>query len=373
MADPSVLINDAKDYANESVSEAIERLDAEIAEVTGLADSFTFMNTVPYTEYISVSTRIYEVLNLLQTEVPDRPRELGEYSLGFPPSFAPVDTTLLQNSIQNMVSVIALIPDRINEALDIIDIVTGKVRTDLLEGGYGIDPSDEEALWDRARDRETWKSNTSIEELKRQFAAYGMPIPQGAFIKMVEKSIEDVQDALGDINRDISIKRADLYRTARDFAMTKGIELAKEQFGFLDMKVKVLRDVAVAQYEALRLEIENHKELLAKYGFELQRAFKDQEVKIGIYEADIKAWTSRLNALISANEVAQRGQANQLEADRLTLETAVERAKGQILAFNAEVNARVQNMQGIVSVLSNKVAGALSGINAIAASIEQIG
>ena len=369
MSEASAIVENAKDYADSATEDALAKVDLEVQKVSNLAGDLEWASNIPVTSYISLGSKIYEVLEALKTEQPVKPSNLLHYSLGFPVDFQPVDISVLKAQIASLINVIGTIPDRISEALTIIDLVTGKISSDLINGGYGIDPNDETLMWERMRDRESINANLGIEEIKRQFGAYGMPIPQGALLEAFEVFLAKAQDVISTAGRDITIKRADLYRTAREFAINKGIELGKEQLGITDMRVKALVSAADAQYNALKLEIENHKEQLLLFESQMKRIFDEQNLLTSVYKIDIEAWIGRINAMINANEAITRQSLNQIEADRLTLDSRVEHAKAQIMAFNAEVNIRTAALSGIVSVLSNKVAGALSSVNAIAAEI----
>jgi hypothetical protein len=369
MSEASAIVENAKDYADSATADALSKVELEVSKVSDLAGELEWALDIPVTSYSLLGSKIYEVLEALKTEQPIKPSNLGSYSLGFPVDFNPVDTSVLKAHIATLINLIGTIPDRISEALTIIDLVTGKITSDLVNGGYGIDSNDETLMWERMNDRESLNANLGIEEIKKQYGAYGMPIPQGALMEALEIFLIKATDVLSTASRDITIKRADLYRTAREFAIAKGIELGKEQLGITDMKVKALVGIADAQYNALKLEIENHKEELLLFEANMKRIFDEQNLKVAIYKVDIDAWISRINAMINANEAIIRQSLNQLEADKLTLDQRIENAKAQILAFNAEVNIRTAALSGIVSVLSNKVAGALSSINTVAAQI----
>lgn len=369
MSEASAIVENAKDYADDAVTDALSKVDLEVNKVSDLAGELSWALDIPVTSYSALGSKIYEVLEALKSEQPVKPINLGDYNLGFPIDFQPVDTSVLKSHIATLINLIGTIPDRISEALNIIDLVTGKISSDLLNGSYGIDPNDENLMWERMRDRESINANLGLEEIKKQYGGYGLPIPQGALLEAFEILLDKAQDILSTASRDITIKRADLYRTAREFAINKGLELGKEQLGITDFKVKALVSAAEAQYNALKLEIENHKELLSKFEADMRRIFDEQRILSEIYKVDIDAWIGRINGMINANEAIIRQSMNQLEADKLTLDSRVEHAKAQILAFNAEVNIRTAALSGIVSVLSNKVAGALSSINAVAAEI----
>ena len=53
----------------------------------------------------------------------------------------------------------------------LLDALKAKLMKDLVEGGYGIEPADEEGLWERARERELLNMEAVISEASRQAAA----------------------------------------------------------------------------------------------------------------------------------------------------------------------------------------------------------
>jgi hypothetical protein len=94
---------------------------------------------------------------------------------------------------------------------------------DLTNGGYGLDPRDEQALWERAKDREAQNANNAIQDFQRSISARGFSIPSGAMLAGLQKVQQQSRGAISTHNRDISIKRADMYVQARQFALTTGI------------------------------------------------------------------------------------------------------------------------------------------------------
>lgn len=63
---------------------------------------------------------------------------------------------------------------------ELLDELNSKLLSDLQNGGYGIETADEQALFNRLRDRETELALTQVEEIRRSAAARGFPLPPGA-------------------------------------------------------------------------------------------------------------------------------------------------------------------------------------------------
>lgn len=128
---------------------------------------------------------------------------------------------------------------------DLLNQARALLLSDLANGGYGLDPRDEQALWERSKDREQQNVNAAILETTRAIASRGFPMPSGALLAGVMKVQQAARGSLSSINRDISLKRADLYVQARQFALQTGLNA--EQFmanyygGFAERQLNALR------------------------------------------------------------------------------------------------------------------------------------
>lgn len=99
--------------------------------------------------------------------------------------------------------------------------------SDLINGGYGIDIRDEENLWNRARERELRSMQSQQDSATRQFARAGFPMPTGAAQKAMQQLQQESSEKIAQANRDIAIKRADMYVENRKHAMSTTIALEK--------------------------------------------------------------------------------------------------------------------------------------------------
>jgi hypothetical protein len=374
-ADVETLINNMKTYADEAKDNALGSIDSAVSSVTGIADELVWDSGLSSWSYEKVSTKAYDLLEALNitktTTSASKPNTLGDFS-GLPNADTYTKPTILANTrtaLHTLYNAISLIPERLTQAIIMFDTVNNKVLSDLINGGYGIDPADEEALWQRTRDRESIAANIALDELRNKFSAYGIPIPQGAYVAVLESALNKSQDIMSDANRDISIKRADLYRTTREKTMKFSLELANAQLGITTKKIEMMKETASAIMENIRVDIEAHKELLAVNDFNLKKIFGKQEILEKIYGSDINSWDARLNALTKTYAIIQQGSADQLNADRLGYESNVAKAKVNIEAFQAKVNIYTAALESKAHVLMAEIAGALSALNAVISQI----
>jgi len=243
---------------------------------------------------------------------------------------------------------------------EVLDLVQALLKADLTDGGYGVASVDEEALYERTKDREVRAAIAQEGEVIRSFSTKGHSLPTGAMAELVNQAKQDLQNKLSDVNRDINIKRADILRQARQFALTQGTTvnqmlltdygfrqerlLRVEQFG-AEFAIKIFD----AQVRRFNTELEHYKAFTDSYQAEIQgliaqtQIFKTQvEASIAKQEAN-RIQLEIYNSQIAGVEALVRVYQNQLRATEI--QVSIEQAKitqytSQIQAFVAQVDAR---------------------------------
>jgi hypothetical protein len=373
MADANAMIDKAIENANIAVKTADTQIHLYLEDIVNLGSQLTFTSDIQVESYTVLATAINNFIDYVSNESNNIPvpTNLDNYNVPDPTALPNIDTTVLDILIQEVITAINLVPDRINEALAIIDLVSGKITSDLLNGGYGIDTVDETALYEKARDREIVSTMDTVETIKVQHSQFGLAIPSGAFNSDVSKALYKTSATLSDFSRELYSKRAELFRLARQFAIEKGMQIGKELLGVTEFKITSLRNTAQTLYEELKLVVEKNSQELAIWNGKLQKAMESQKLKLGIYQAQIQEIGNRLSAWVRGTEVHQARSKNQIDADNLTLQQAVEKSRSEILEFNANVNAATAGIQALLSMYGHQVSGALSSITAVAAKIEK--
>jgi hypothetical protein len=172
--------------------------------------------------------------------------------------------------------------------------------TDLVDGGYGINPNDEQKLWDRARDRQTKLNQVALQKARNSIAGRGFDLPPGAWYA-AEQEVQMAGDAaLNDTNREIALKRSDNYVQARQFAVGQGISLEGALMNYVGAK----------QERAL-------KAVMAAADFVLQ--FHNANVNLFNLRLDLRRIYIALH-----------------EEQRQTVMAAMEKFKGQLQLLDAE-------------------------------------
>ncbi|VUZ24091.1 Uncharacterised protein [uncultured Comamonas sp.] len=95
----------------------------------------------------------------------------------------------------------------------------------ITQGGTGIKPGVEAQIWERDRARLLREGARAEQDLVRQFAARGFPIPPGALHAGIARVQEDVRDKTAQLSRDVAIKQAEMEVENVRFAVQQAIGL----------------------------------------------------------------------------------------------------------------------------------------------------
>lgn len=200
----------------------------------------------------------------------------------------------------------------------------------VLQGGTGVAPEVENALFERARERETELSNRDIDTISNEFAARGWKYPPGSLARRIDRVRSDASLKISQLNRDQYIE---------------GWRIEVEQFRAVLSSAIGLEEVWLRQFtESERMRFEAAK---AQLEFALQ-VFNAQVTLINaqaqLYSIDAQVMRDR----IAAEEAKIRVYAAELEAKRIIgelnaqdVQIYVERIRA--LATNADIyRARVE-------------------------------
>jgi len=97
------------------------------------------------------------------------------------------------------------------------DELVVKLLNDLQNGTYGIEPGDEAGLWSRARDRAASIAKSEITGIMRRASASGFPMPSGAMYEAMREADQKHTNALSEAEREITLRRSELYVEGRKF------------------------------------------------------------------------------------------------------------------------------------------------------------
>lgn len=240
-----------------------------------------------------------------------------------------------------------------------LDALKAKLLDDLQNGGYGIEPADEAALWDRAREREATNTAQAIEEIDSAFAARGFMQAPGALFSALEGVITKAQQAANSLSRDIALKRADLYVQNRQFTIQQVKDVEQVLLGFhagqmerLLNAEKYLVDFAIAAYNAkvasFNAKLEAYKtegqvfESKLRAAVEVVNVYRSQvdaaRVQSEVNRSIVDTYRARMEAVSAAVNLYR------VQMEAAQIHAGIERTR--LDALKAAVDAYVATVQG---------------------------
>lgn len=202
-----------------------------------------------------------------------------------------------------------------------LDSAKAKLLADLANGGYGIDDADEVRLVGRAQDRAAQQGVAAIQEARRAKSASGFFTPPGSLYKAQSIAIETMQNAASEINREVYLKRADLYVQNRQFTITE-----------------------VRAYETMLI---NYHMAKMERALNFSKAVADLSLKV--FELSV----ARFNAQWDAYEKAGRFFESRVRAELAKLEvykTTLEGVKISVEVDAARINLYKAQLDGVQTI-----------------------
>ena len=237
--------------------------------------------------------------------------------------------------------------------------------TTRLAGGTGLSPAVEQAIWDRARSRETQTALANEADVQRTSEALGFALPPGVIAAQVRATQQDYYDKLSSLSRDVAIKQAELEQENLKQTIDEGIRLEGQLIDYSYKLEQLTFEAAKTQAEnAIQIHnarVEQYKALLSVYGIysdayktiisaelakvDVFKALIDAEkAKTDVNRALVEQYKAEIEARLATVEIykAEVGAAKTLvEIEGLKISAAGE----QIKAFVAQVNAETAKVE----------------------------
>jgi uncharacterized coiled-coil DUF342 family protein len=220
------------------------------------------------------------------------------------------------------------------EAYDsaLLSAVSAELVDRVVNGGTGLNPLVEQAIWDRGRDREEQIALKSADALRDEFAKRGHPMPPGAELERLADLQLEVLDKLASFNREVTIKQAELEQANIQHAISETIRL--ETVLVNNWNDIMQRKFAVAQYT--------------------------QEAAINVFNAQVSLYNTRLqsyniqatvyNILVSTEIAKIEAYKAELEGQRLITEinkTNVQIYSELVDALNTQIALYTAQLDGV--------------------------
>lgn len=275
----------------------------------------------------------------------------------------------------------------------LLDELQAKLLDDLQNGGYGIEPADEAALWDRARARELEAALSEADDLVAQAASRGFPFPPGDLTVVLQRAHQKAQDKISGVSRDIALKRADLYVDNRRFTIEQTKQLEQVLIGYHNSvmerslnSAKAVLDAAIQVYNTqiarFNARLDAHKTEAAVFESRVRAALSQTEVyrvtmegkriESDVQRTQVEVYNAQLNGVNSVvNLYRVQMEAAQVQAgiERLRIEAF----RSLIDAYTAQVQAKVAEFNMFESRIRGEIAKAQayeSEVRAYTATVE---
>lgn len=246
------------------------------------------------------------------------------------------------------------------------------VLREMLAGGTGIPADIENAIWERAVDRDQVAADTRADAAIALWAARGFTHPQGPLNGQILAITEESERKANELSRERAVTQSDLEQKNRQFAVEKsltyeqifvGIFLAVVERNFQIAKFAVETQIQIynLRITAFNVEQQVYTQKIAKYRVDLDtvlsylKAFEAQvEVekakatinvaKVQAFEAQVKAFGTQVQAyeaIVKAATARADLQKNKVDIYKSEIEAMVGKINGQRALFEA-YDARIR-------------------------------
>ena len=255
----------------------------------------------------------------------------------------------------------ALGPQYASELLD-------KLKASLsqrMNGGTGLDPAIEQAIFDRARSRETQLSLANQADVLRQGEAFGFPLPSGVVAAQLRTAQQDYFDKMSGLSRDIAIKQAEMEQENLKQTIEAGMRLEGQLIDY-SYKLEQLTFESAKQYADNAVQIHNaaiqHFQGLLQgyqtYASVYKTIIDGQLAKVEVYKAQLQ------------------GELAKAEINKVLVEqykAQVEASMAQVKIYEARVGAAktlVELEQAKISAAGEQIRAYVAQVNAETAKVE---
>jgi hypothetical protein len=193
-------------------------------------------------------------------------------------------------------------------------------------GGTGIEPIIEDAIWERGRERILDEMAQAEQNVTSQFASLGWPNPPGSLASRLRRIQEEARIKSCEWNRDTAIQAAKMEQENVQFAISKSIELIRTVWdaarNFVDALIRAYdpavragAGVADAAAEFYRQTLDYYRLVTAYEELQLRQGIQNQnvdldETKIGVGVIDARAIRQTKAAMAAAQVYGEQAAAS---------------------------------------------------------------
>lgn len=171
----------------------------------------------------------------------------------------------------------------------------------ILNGGTGLPPNIENAIWERARSREVIDARRLEQEALTQLSSRGFMIPPGVTTARLLAIQQDVADKSSTIARDTAIKHIDLIIENVKFAVSEGIKVRIATISNLSEFVKAYLLPEELALEKAKAIVSARTALISSAADYYRAMISEAELGIRVQEISATSQNNRLSSLVSEN------------------------------------------------------------------------
>lgn len=232
------------------------------------------------------------------------------------------------------------------------------------DGGTGLSPDVENAIWDRGREREARSKSDAMDELDRM-EEMGFAYPPGAFLDARLKLVTESDYVNRGLSREIMIKSAELEQENVKTALTTATQLEGTLINYSNQVEQRLFDSCKFATEA-GVSIYNAR-------VQAYAAYVDAyKARVNIYEAQIRAEVAKVEAY-RAQVQAEEAKSNINLALVQSYKVQVDAALSNVEIFKARIGAiqtRAEIEKTKIEIFGEQVKAYASRVNAYTAGVE---
>jgi hypothetical protein len=372
MSSVDTLITNAQNYA----SEASDTASNAITDLETLADrvsSLSYALSTGTWEFADVSEAAQEIQTRIRTlAMPVEPTGLGVFSeIDDLDDYTPKDYSDLKNTLKSAAAQLATLPDRFLQAAVLFDLVDSTTRS-RLSSAAEVTNAEVNYAFDIYVQDEVEKISDASDDLLDKYAALGHTHAPGALLRVMQRAAKEAARTLSSQNRELTTKYADIAQDTTETYASLAIKSAAAQMGIGQEKFDAIVQAARVLVSSAQVEAKDKELEFKMYDLNFRKEATIQDIKIGLFRSTIAGWAAKFDALARSYAVIQQANADAMTATDMGRMKLLDEAKIKLDGFTTNQDLGIQVILEKISILSNKVAGALAGINSLVGQISSL-
>ncbi|TWH63824.1 hypothetical protein LX59_03075 [Azomonas agilis] len=241
---------------------------------------------------------------------------------------------------------------------EVLTALKGVLAERLRGGGFA---TVEQALWDRARSRETRTALANEAEILRTSEALGFSLPSGVVAVQIRDAQRNYYERLGELSREVAIQQEESLKHTLEQGMALESQLIDYSYKLEQLTFEHAKTVADNALSIHQAAVTGYNALLSGYQA-YEAAYKTliegELAKLEVYKAELQAEETKTQ--INANQIAQ-------------YKARIEAGLSQVEIYRAQVGGAqtlVQLEQAKIGAAGEKIRAYVAQINAETAKVE---